>query len=432
MITTQLLKAQMKAPKPFVTYLFIIFNIFIYALSCMHEAEFSFNKVIFGPGLKQLIYFGAKVNGLIAAGEIHRILFPIFLHVNLIHLVINMLALFYIGTILEKKIGHHYTFLLYLISGITGNTCSLAFIPSISVGASGCVFGFLFCLFCIQKYEEKYLNNDKLKALNTSLQKIILINVVINVILGFSSSFLDWAGHLGGAIAGVLLSCVIISKAKNKLKILLSSPYVIKSNEQLKFKISENPKTYYFALIIINILFFSATFTITKKEKALSKGLEIASKNKTSLLSLDNLSQYSKMILSKSSDASPEILGKALSCLINLKKNKASYLITDVMKQYVNTSIIQASYQLPPCDERTKSALSLKISKAGDFLSVLGFYQLSSQLFRAVYILEPNNLSIIKKLAKTYLLSDEETKLSEFKKEIESPSLMARKLLKNK
>ena len=138
------------------------------------------------------------------------------------------------------------------------------------------------------------------------------------------------------------------------------------------------------------------------------------------------------MILSKSSDASPEILGKALSCLINLKKNKASYLITDVMKQYVNTSIIQASYQLPPCDERTKSALSLKISKAGDFLSVLGFYQLSSQLFRAVYILEPNNLSIIKKLAKTYLLSDEETKLSEFKKEIESPSLMARKLLKNK
>ncbi len=419
MTTSQLLKAKVKAPKPFVTYFFIIVNIFIYSLTCVHENGFSFDKLIFGPGLKELIYFGAKVNGLIATGEVHRLLFPIFLHVNFIHLLINMLALFYIGIILEKKIGHYYTFLLYLICGVTGNTCSLAFIPSISFGASGSVFGFLFCLFSIQKYEEKYLHNKKLKALNNSLQKIILINVVINVLLAFSSSFLDWAGHLGGAIAGVLMSFAIVSNAKKKLKILQSSPFVIKSDEQLKFKLSENSKTYYFALLIVNILFFSAILNISQKEKAFSKGLKLATLTKTPLLSLDNLGQYSKMIFSQSSDASPEVLGKALSCMISLKNSQASYIIADVLKQYAKIET-HFSYQPSSCDEPSKSSLSPKISKAGDFLNVLGFYQLSAKLYRAVYLLEPNNLIIIKKLAKTYLLSRDEAKLYELKKEIET------------
>src|SRR5699024_12844238 len=64
-----------------------------------------------------------------------------FLHIGLLHLVLNMIALYYIGAIAERIYGSiRFTF-IYLLAGIAGSLSSFAFDTHISAGASGATFG---------------------------------------------------------------------------------------------------------------------------------------------------------------------------------------------------------------------------------------------------------------------------------------------------
>src|SRR5699024_3526907 len=88
-----------------------------------------------------LIYFGAKSNPAIVAGEWWRLITPMFLHIGFTHILFNGLIVYFLGSQLEMIIGHFRYFLLYLLSGILGNAASFAFNFSISAGASTAVFG---------------------------------------------------------------------------------------------------------------------------------------------------------------------------------------------------------------------------------------------------------------------------------------------------
>ena len=88
-----------------------------------------------------LIDFGAKVNWLILQGEWWRLFTPIVLHIGILHLSMNTLALYYIGMIVEKIYGNFRFLFIYLIAGFFGTLASLLFSPNISAGASGAIFG---------------------------------------------------------------------------------------------------------------------------------------------------------------------------------------------------------------------------------------------------------------------------------------------------
>ncbi|MBQ9140847.1 MAG: rhomboid family intramembrane serine protease, partial [Lachnospiraceae bacterium] len=138
--------------------------------------------------------------------EYWRIFTATFLHVDLEHLFNNMLLLGFMGAMLEKIIGHLPFTVVYVLSGIAGNVLSLCVKWyqndwAVSLGASGAVFGLDGLLLAI------------VLILQDRVQDIPLSRVVIMIALslysGFSSSNVDNAGHVGGLIAGFLVSALI-------------------------------------------------------------------------------------------------------------------------------------------------------------------------------------------------------------------------------
>lgn len=199
--------------RPSATYFLVIINIIVYLL--MTVAGGSENTNV-------LVAFGAKVNQLIGQGEWWRLFTPMFIHIGLQHIVLNMVTLYFIGLQIEAVFGKWRFVILYLISGLGGNIASFVFSPSISAGASTSIFG-LFGAFLM--LGESYRQNLYIRA--TAKQFLIL--VILNLGLGFTG--IDIAGHIGGLLAGFLTAYVLgapnLEKIPTNKKILAGAALVI-------------------------------------------------------------------------------------------------------------------------------------------------------------------------------------------------------------
>jgi rhomboid protease GluP len=85
--------------------------------------------------IEVLILMGAKVNPLIAQGEVWRLFTAMFLHGGIMHLLFNLYALYALGPLLEGYTGHIRFLTIFLVSGLYGSLLSYAFSsPSLSGG----------------------------------------------------------------------------------------------------------------------------------------------------------------------------------------------------------------------------------------------------------------------------------------------------------
>ncbi|MEQ8156058.1 MAG: rhomboid family intramembrane serine protease [Clostridiaceae bacterium] len=141
-----------------------------------------------------LYYSGAKVTELIKAGEYWRLLTSAFLHGGLIHIAVNMYSLFYTGNYAEKIYGKRNFLGIYFLSAAGASLMSMI-TDSISVGASGAIFGLLGALL-IFAYKEK----DKI---GKGFLKNLLSIVAINLVMGLMLPNIDNFGHIGGLLTGV-------------------------------------------------------------------------------------------------------------------------------------------------------------------------------------------------------------------------------------
>lgn len=158
-----------------------------------------------------LISFGAKYNVLIEQGEVWRLVTSAFLHSNLIHIACNMYSLYIIGPEIQQAYGTKKYLTIYIISCITSTLLSYFLNPnSISVGASGGIFGLMGALLAFaiierNKIQKKYIS---------SLIQIIIINLFI----GLSIKNIDNFGHIGGLIGGGLSGYVAFKVSNNERK----------------------------------------------------------------------------------------------------------------------------------------------------------------------------------------------------------------------
>ena len=90
---------------------------------------------------QRLTVWGAKINPAIRAGEWWRLLTPVMLHGNLLHLATNNFALNSLGPLTERLSGHGRFAAVYAAAGVAGSLASFAFSPAPAVGASGAIFG---------------------------------------------------------------------------------------------------------------------------------------------------------------------------------------------------------------------------------------------------------------------------------------------------
>ena len=180
--------------KPFVTYTLLGIQIILFIMmEFMGSSESS----------ATLLLFGAKFNPLIAAGEYWWLITPMFLHIGIVHLLINSITLYYLGSMVENIAGHWRYLVIYLASGLMGNLFSYQFSENISAGASTALFG-LFAVFLALK--NLFPRNRHIQSIGS--QYLTLVG--INLAFGIMGSGIDIWGHVGGLVGGFLMTMALI------------------------------------------------------------------------------------------------------------------------------------------------------------------------------------------------------------------------------
>ena len=192
--------------KPIVTYSLIFICILVFIL-----------MYVLGNGSTDnytLLVFGANVDTLTKNGDYYRLFTSMFLHIGILHLLCNMYSLYIIGKEVENVFGKVKYLIIYLLSGIAGSILSLAFNHNtICAGASGAIFVLLGALLYFGYYYRTYLG--------ATLTRSIIPVIVLNLIIGFTSSGIDNAAHIGGLVGGILIAMAVgvPDKSNNNNKI---------------------------------------------------------------------------------------------------------------------------------------------------------------------------------------------------------------------
>lgn len=193
--------------KPFFTYIIIGINMLMYLFLEMGGGSMD---------IPTLIQFGANYNVSMAVdNEWWRIISSMFLHIGLMHLILNMIALYYLGSIVERIYGAKRFLLIYFLSGIGGGLASFMSPESISAGASGAIFGlFGALLFFGVMYKKIFFQ---------TFGKGVLLIIGINIVFGFSVPNIDMAAHIGGLVTGFTASAIVYVPNKKNISIQLGA-----------------------------------------------------------------------------------------------------------------------------------------------------------------------------------------------------------------
>lgn len=129
----------------------------------------------------------------VAHGEYWRLITAMFVHFGLLHLAMNMWALWILGRYLERALGPARFTALYFLCGLGGNVAVYLFSSTASLagGASTALFGLFAATFVV---------NRKLGLSNNGL----IVLIVINLGLTFTIPNISILGHLGGLVTGAI------------------------------------------------------------------------------------------------------------------------------------------------------------------------------------------------------------------------------------
>ncbi|TXG69326.1 hypothetical protein EZV62_004261 [Acer yangbiense] len=140
-------------------------------------------------------------------GEKWRLLSCLWLHAGVIHLVANMLSLLLTGFRLEQEFGFLRIGVLYVFSGLGGSLLSCLHQdqakPTISVGASGALFGLLGSML------SELITNWTIYANKCVALTCLMFIIALNLALGFLPK-VDNSAHIGGFLAGFFLGFIVL------------------------------------------------------------------------------------------------------------------------------------------------------------------------------------------------------------------------------
>lgn len=173
---------------PLISVMLVAANVVVYFLCMATDGE------LYQAGM-------LDVAGVIGRKEYGRILWAMFLHAGTNHLLNNMLILLFMGSMIEKEIGHISYGVLYFLSGVGGNLLSLAMRVrnrdmTASLGASGALFGMDGVLLAIV-----ILSDRKMESV-TPMR--VLLMILLSLYSGFTGGNVDNAAHVGGLLVGFL------------------------------------------------------------------------------------------------------------------------------------------------------------------------------------------------------------------------------------
>lgn len=159
----------------------------------------------------RLAHLGAIVPEYINDGQYWRLLTAMFLHGDgtvggtALHLGLNLLALFQLGSLYEVMFGTRRFILIYFVSGILASITSWMHITGASVGASGAIFGILGA-FVFSVYRSPRWKHERAAR---SLVAQCIFWIIANIAIGLRVPQIDNAAHIGGLVTGLLLGALL-------------------------------------------------------------------------------------------------------------------------------------------------------------------------------------------------------------------------------
>lgn len=158
-----------------------------------------------------LIQAGANMKVLTERGEWWRLVSCTFLHVGVLHLLLNMYGLWVLGRLVEQFIGSARMLAVYMLAALGGSAASMLFGgPGTSAGASGAVFGLLGAAVA-----ELALHRA---AYPRRWSGALLGNLVFlagaNVVIGLLYPVIDQSAHLGGLVVGALAGAALSRRVR--------------------------------------------------------------------------------------------------------------------------------------------------------------------------------------------------------------------------
>jgi rhomboid protease GluP len=160
-----------------------------------------------GFEIASLLLWGGNYGPLTITGQWWRLLSALFLHVNLLHVVLNLWALWHVGRLVEKLYGRWMFVFLYLASGTLAGLASILWDPrQVSVGASGAIFGLFGALFAFLAHDHSNVPRSIVRVHWLSTLPFVLFNLVS----GALQPGTDNAAHVGGLVGGFVLGWILV------------------------------------------------------------------------------------------------------------------------------------------------------------------------------------------------------------------------------
>jgi rhomboid protease GluP len=160
---------------------------------------------VFEPTGQSMVGWGANATVATLNGQWWRLISNCFIHFGIIHLLMNMYALFFVGFLLEPFLGKAKFIVAYLFTGIIASLASLWWHDNtVSAGASGAIFGLygVFLALLSTNHIERSMRNGLLANIS--------VFVVYNLVYGSFKGGIDNAAHLGGLLSGMLIGYAVM------------------------------------------------------------------------------------------------------------------------------------------------------------------------------------------------------------------------------
>jgi membrane associated rhomboid family serine protease len=182
------------AVEPMATYVLIAVNVLVY-LGAQSSNKGYADLVLYGP--------------LVAQGDWWRLITNGFMHDpnSILHLALNMYALFWLGRMIEPALGHARFVALYFACLLAGSLGVLLLQPdAAAVGASGAIFGLFGAAIVMAR-------NRNINLMQSGLVPVLVLNLVITFLPGFHIAY---GAHLGGLVCGLVCAFAMEELAQRR------------------------------------------------------------------------------------------------------------------------------------------------------------------------------------------------------------------------
>ncbi len=176
---------------PLITRALIVINVIVFLAETATGVRLGGCSVSCGTVWSHGVLFGPSIAH---QHQYWRIVSGGFLHDGILHIGVNMLSLYFVGSALEPTVGRINFAAIYLASLLAGSFGALLFQPQVpTVGASGAIFGIFGALIVVAYHRG-------IPIWQSGLGMILLINLIFSV----TFSGISIGGHLGGLVGGLI------------------------------------------------------------------------------------------------------------------------------------------------------------------------------------------------------------------------------------